>query len=80
MKMLNNLRPAFTFLIFALASSPVYAVSQQNNENTMEPVVLASAMTSNTNFSSGNAGASNLFLVFGASLIGISLVTRRLSV
>lgn len=86
MKKLNNMRSAFIFLVFALASSSGYAMGMQNNVNSMETVVLTSVIKSDTNPSFGNAdlvrvaGASNLFWVFGGSLVGLSLVMRRLSV
>ncbi len=41
MRKLNNMRSAFIFLVFALASSSEYAMGMQNNVNSMEPVVLA---------------------------------------
>ena len=86
MKLLNNMRSAVTFLVLALAASASSGAGLQNNISTMEPVMLAGAITSNPIPSSGNAdiadvaGTSKLFWVFGASLVGVSLVTRRRSV
>jgi len=86
MKKLKNMRSAVAFLTLALAASASSGAGLQNNMSAMEPVILASAITSNAIPTSGNAdianvaGTSKLFWVFGASLVGVSLVTRRRSV
>jgi hypothetical protein len=86
MKKLKNMRSAVTFLALALAASASSGAGLQTNISTMEPVMLAGAITSNAIPTSGNAdiadvaGTSKLFWVFGASLVGVSLVTRRRSV
>ncbi len=86
MKKLKNMRSAVTFIMLTLAASASSGAGLQNNISTMEPVILASAITSNAIPASGNAdianvaGTSKLLWVFGASLVGVSLVTRRRSV
>jgi len=86
MKKLKNMRSAVTFITLVLAASASSGADMQNNISTMEPVILASAITSNAIPASGNAdianvaGTSKLLWVFGASLVGVSLVTRRRSV
>ncbi|MFC1773418.1 hypothetical protein ACFL3A_08700 [Pseudomonadota bacterium] len=86
MKKLKNMRSAVTFLALALAASASPGAGLQNNISTMEPVILASVITSNAIPTSSNADIANvaetskLFWVFGASLVGVSLVTRRRSV
>jgi len=81
MRKLKIMRSAVTFLALALAASASSGAGLQNNISTMEPVMLAGAITSNAIPTSGNAdiadvaGTSKLFWVFGASL-----VTRRRSV
>jgi len=86
MKKLNNMWSAFTFVVLSQVCSSGYAATLTNSVNTTEQVIFAGVTSNHSVPSSGKvetgsvAGNPNLLWVFGGALIGLSLVSRRLSV
>ena len=86
MKRLNYVGSVVIFLAMALEAPSVYAADQGNRLNVVESKTQESVLVSNAVPSSGSAqadnltGASKLLWVFGASLVGFSLVMRRTAV
>lgn len=86
MKRFNYVGSIVIFLAVALEAPSVFAADQGNGMHAVESAALKSVLASNAMPSSGNTqtdnltGASNLLWVFGASLVGFSLVMRRATV
>ena len=85
MKRLTNRGSIAVFLAFALGAGSVSAATPSPAMSTMESVTLESVLAAHAMPVSGNTsgdnvtGAANLLWVVGASLVGFSLVMRRVS-